>query len=244
MAGGAAAAWPLVARAQQGERMRGIGVLVALPEDDANMKSRLAALRQGLERRGWSDGRNIRIDYASCPQAIMCSPAEGIHLVDGNALQLGIGDLSTKIDRFNLAALYFLGRAYDEHPIPVTVQRADILNAIAPMPGEDEESEREDRKNASFEVGYTFNFLVENDYLKAMDTLNAGGWRVVLKDKGLLALKKPTLADPSETLGDRAKKWVTEIAGAGLKEVGKKAGAELIDQILNAGSWVQSTASG
>jgi hypothetical protein len=34
-----------------------------LPEDDANMKARVAALRQGLERRGWSDGRNIRIDY-------------------------------------------------------------------------------------------------------------------------------------------------------------------------------------
>ena len=62
--GGAAAAWPLAARAQQpGERMRRVGVLVALPEDDANMKARVAALRQGLERRGWSDGRNIRIDY-------------------------------------------------------------------------------------------------------------------------------------------------------------------------------------
>jgi len=67
MAGGAAAAWPLVARAQQGERMRRIGVLVALPEDDANMKARLAALRQGLERRSWSDGRNIRIDYRHAP---------------------------------------------------------------------------------------------------------------------------------------------------------------------------------
>ena len=65
--GGAAAGWPLVARAQQGERMRRIGVLVALPEDDANMKARLAALRQGLERRGWADGRNIRIDYRHAP---------------------------------------------------------------------------------------------------------------------------------------------------------------------------------
>ena len=65
--GGAAAAWPLGARAQQGERMRRVGVLVALPEDDANMKARLAALRQGLERRGWSDGRNIRIDYRHAP---------------------------------------------------------------------------------------------------------------------------------------------------------------------------------
>ena len=66
--GGAAATWPLAASAQQpGERMRRVGVLVALPEDDANMKARLAALRQGLERRGWSDGRNIRIDYRHAP---------------------------------------------------------------------------------------------------------------------------------------------------------------------------------
>ena len=70
--GGAAAGWPLVARAQQGERMRRIGVLVTLPEDDANMKARLAALRQGLERRGWADGRNIRIDYRHAPRAIVC----------------------------------------------------------------------------------------------------------------------------------------------------------------------------
>ena len=66
--GGAAA--PLGAgglRAQQPERMRRIGVLVGLAEDDANMKARLTALRQGLERRGWSEGRNIRIDYRYAP---------------------------------------------------------------------------------------------------------------------------------------------------------------------------------
>jgi hypothetical protein len=37
-------------------------MLVDLPEDDAEMKSRLAAFRQGLERRGWLDGHNVRID--------------------------------------------------------------------------------------------------------------------------------------------------------------------------------------
>jgi putative ABC transport system substrate-binding protein len=67
--GGAAAplAIPLAPRAQQPGRMRRIGVLVGLAENDENMKARLAALRQGLERRGWSEGRNIRIDTRYAP---------------------------------------------------------------------------------------------------------------------------------------------------------------------------------
>jgi putative ABC transport system substrate-binding protein len=58
--------WPLAARAQQ-ERMRRIGVLAALAEDDPEMKARLAAFRQGLEKRGWSEGSNFRIDYRFAP---------------------------------------------------------------------------------------------------------------------------------------------------------------------------------
>src|SRR5204863_3999567 len=65
--GGAAVAWPLAARAQQGGRMRRIGVLASLAEDDPEMQTRLARLRQGLERLGWSEGRNVRIDYRFPP---------------------------------------------------------------------------------------------------------------------------------------------------------------------------------
>ena len=64
---GAAAAWPLVARAQQTERMRRIGVLVGLAENDPEMKARLAGFRQGLEKFGWSDGSNVYIDYRFAP---------------------------------------------------------------------------------------------------------------------------------------------------------------------------------
>jgi len=64
---GGAAAWPLAARAQQSERMRRIGVLVGLAEDDQETKARLAAFREGLEKRGWSEGRNVRIDYRFAP---------------------------------------------------------------------------------------------------------------------------------------------------------------------------------
>ena len=66
---GGAAAWPLAARAQQGERMRRIGVLAGLVEDDPEMTARLAEFRQGLEKRGWSEGRNVHIDYRFAPES-------------------------------------------------------------------------------------------------------------------------------------------------------------------------------
>jgi len=60
--GGAAAAWPLVARAQQGERMRRIGVLMSLAADDPESSARLTAFVHALQQLGWSDGRNVLID--------------------------------------------------------------------------------------------------------------------------------------------------------------------------------------
>jgi putative tryptophan/tyrosine transport system substrate-binding protein len=59
--GGAAAAWPLAARAQQAERMRRIVFLHALAEDDPEIQARIAAFRQGLETLGWTENRNIQI---------------------------------------------------------------------------------------------------------------------------------------------------------------------------------------
>jgi ABC-type uncharacterized transport system substrate-binding protein len=61
--GGAAAAWPLVARAQQPERMRRVGVLMNLGSDDAEGQARNAAFLQGLQELGWTVGRNVRIEY-------------------------------------------------------------------------------------------------------------------------------------------------------------------------------------
>src|SRR6476660_4622959 len=60
---GAAAAWPFAARAQQGERVRRIGVLVPFAEDHPVGQARVAAFLQGLQQLGWTDGRNVRIDY-------------------------------------------------------------------------------------------------------------------------------------------------------------------------------------
>jgi putative ABC transport system substrate-binding protein len=62
MLGGAAVAWPVAARAQQGEPMRRIGVLMYLAADDAEGQARLAAFTQAMKQLGWSEGRNVRID--------------------------------------------------------------------------------------------------------------------------------------------------------------------------------------
>jgi putative ABC transport system substrate-binding protein len=62
MLGGAAAAWPLTARAQQSERMRRVGVLISFPEMDQEAQARYQAFRGGLADLGWIEGRNLRLD--------------------------------------------------------------------------------------------------------------------------------------------------------------------------------------
>jgi ABC-type uncharacterized transport system substrate-binding protein len=63
LVGGAAATWPLAARAQPGERVRRIGVLTPWPANDAEARERIAAFAQALQLLGWIDGQNVRIDY-------------------------------------------------------------------------------------------------------------------------------------------------------------------------------------
>ena len=59
---GCVTAWPMMARGQQPDRTRRIGVLMNLPADDAEGQARLAAFLQGLQEVGWSVGHNLRID--------------------------------------------------------------------------------------------------------------------------------------------------------------------------------------
>jgi len=61
--GGVAVVWPLAARAQQRERMRRVGVLMNLAVGDPEGEARSAAFLEALQQLGWSDGRNVRIDY-------------------------------------------------------------------------------------------------------------------------------------------------------------------------------------
>jgi putative tryptophan/tyrosine transport system substrate-binding protein len=60
--GGAVAAWPLAAHAQQPDRMRRIGVLMAYAEGDREGQVFIAAFREELKKFGWAEGRNIRVD--------------------------------------------------------------------------------------------------------------------------------------------------------------------------------------
>src|SRR5436190_1460118 len=59
---GGAAAWPLTARAQQGERMRRIGVLVSRAQDDPEGQAQVAVFAQTLRSLGWTTGRNVQLD--------------------------------------------------------------------------------------------------------------------------------------------------------------------------------------
>jgi putative ABC transport system substrate-binding protein len=61
--GGAAVAWPLAARAQQPERTRRIGVLMAEADSDSEGQAHAAAIREGLKELGWTEGHNVQIDY-------------------------------------------------------------------------------------------------------------------------------------------------------------------------------------
>src|SRR5262249_38000725 len=63
LVGGAAAAWPLAARAQQSDRVRRIAVLMNNAEDDPEGEARAAAFRQGLQALGWSEGKNRRAGW-------------------------------------------------------------------------------------------------------------------------------------------------------------------------------------
>src|SRR5262252_3402219 len=65
--GAGVATWPLAARAQQGERMRRIGVLMAVTERDPESQFRVNAFEAGLRELGWVEGRNLRIEYRWAP---------------------------------------------------------------------------------------------------------------------------------------------------------------------------------
>jgi putative tryptophan/tyrosine transport system substrate-binding protein len=75
--------WPLTARAQQGERMRHIGVLMAFAENDPETQANLTAFRAALQTPVWTDGRNVRIDYrwgGASPERIKANASELVGL--------------------------------------------------------------------------------------------------------------------------------------------------------------------
>jgi putative ABC transport system substrate-binding protein len=96
---GGAVAWPLAARAQQGERMQRIGVVMSIAADDPEARARIAAFRAGLQQLGWTDGRNVRIEIRSGAgdldrirkyAAEMVALAPDVILASGDEFMLGL----------------------------------------------------------------------------------------------------------------------------------------------------------
>ena len=90
---GGAAAWPLAGHAQQGERMRRVGVLMPFPENNRNAQAYVTAFGQALERLGWVEGKNIRIDHrfaAGDPTLFICGrppPAKDVEFGFGGVVR-------------------------------------------------------------------------------------------------------------------------------------------------------------
>jgi putative ABC transport system substrate-binding protein len=84
LAGGAVTVWPFVARAQQTDRMRRIGVLLPFPNDDAEVQARVQAFRQELAKLGWSEGSNVQFDERWSTDNVDLVRAEAATLVSLN----------------------------------------------------------------------------------------------------------------------------------------------------------------
>ena len=99
--GGAAAAWPVMTRAQQAERMRRVGVLMYTTPDEPDSQARITALAQGLEAAGWAVGRNVRIDvrWSSGDLARLRSDAAELVALGSDVLVAGVGPTPARATR-------------------------------------------------------------------------------------------------------------------------------------------------
>src|SRR5262245_23848091 len=108
--GGAAAAWPLAARAQQSDRMRRIGVLNGQAANDPDAQANIAAFLQGLQQLGWTDGRNVRIDLrwaAGNPADIRKYAAELVALAPDVILATGASPLGPLLQATRTVPIVF-----------------------------------------------------------------------------------------------------------------------------------------
>jgi putative tryptophan/tyrosine transport system substrate-binding protein len=108
--GGAAAVWPLAARAQQSDRMRRIGVLNGQAANDPDAQANIAAFLQGLQQLGWTDGRNVRIDHrwaAGNPADIRKYAAELVALAPEVILATGASPLGPLLQATRTVPIVF-----------------------------------------------------------------------------------------------------------------------------------------
>jgi putative ABC transport system substrate-binding protein len=108
---GGAAAWPFAARAQQGEQMRRIGVLMNFAVDDPESEHRVTAFVQGLGQLGWTDGRNVRIDTrwaAGDPDSFRKFSAELVALAPDVILASGATSLGPLLQATRVIPIVFV----------------------------------------------------------------------------------------------------------------------------------------
>src|SRR5262249_28569974 len=108
---GGAAAWPLAARAQPGERPRRIGVLLPGTDNDQQSLRRLAAFRQRLQELGWSEGRNLQIDIrwpAGDPVRVRKDTAELVALAPDVIFSAGSSVLATLLQQTRTVPIVFV----------------------------------------------------------------------------------------------------------------------------------------
>src|SRR5262245_15776259 len=109
--GGAAAAWPLAARAQQPERVRRIGVLIPFAESDPVVQAWIAVFREGLQKAGWTEGRDIRIDtrWGHDTQSRQRSAMELVALMPDVILAHGTPAVAPLLEATRTIPIVFLG---------------------------------------------------------------------------------------------------------------------------------------
>jgi putative tryptophan/tyrosine transport system substrate-binding protein len=108
--GGTAAAWPLAAGAQQGERARRVGVLMSTAADDAEGRARIAAFLAGLQKLGWIEGRNVHIDtrWPISTEEVRKYAAELVALAPDVILATGSPSLSPLLEATRAVPIVFV----------------------------------------------------------------------------------------------------------------------------------------
>ena len=121
---GGAAAWPLAARAQRGERVRRVGVLMYTTPNEPESQARLTALAQGLQESGWAVGRNLRIDvrWSSGDLARLSNDAEELVALGLDVAVAGIGPTTQALQRASRTVPIVFAQAVD--PVGVGIVRS------------------------------------------------------------------------------------------------------------------------
>jgi putative ABC transport system substrate-binding protein len=112
---GGAAAWPLVVRAQQPDRVRRIGVLMQTGADEPQSQARLAAFLKGLEDAGWAVGRNLRIDYrwSAGDRARLRRHAAELVALGPDVILAGVGSTATALQQVSRTVPIVFAQAID-----------------------------------------------------------------------------------------------------------------------------------